>query len=111
MRFLTILIICASALTSITVKAEEILIYSGRSDKFVKPVVAEFTKQTGIKVTLHTGSSTSLLNKLQLEKDKTRADIYISNDAGNLQKGASLGLFRTIPGKITQHVPNNYRAS
>ncbi|HID49366.1 MAG TPA: extracellular solute-binding protein [Chromatiales bacterium] len=90
--------------------AGELIVYSGRSDRFVKPVVEAFTRQTGIEVVLHTGSSTSLLNKLKLEGDRTTADIYISNDAGNLQKGADLGLFRAVRKSIAERIPANYRA-
>ena len=78
------------------VAADELVVFSGRSDKFIKPVIKEFTAQTGIKVVLHTGSSTALLNKLKLEGDRTSADLYISNDAGNLQKGSELNLFQPI---------------
>lgn len=87
----------------------ELVIYSGRSDKFVKPVVEAFTKATGIKTIIHTGSSTSLLNKLKLEKDKTDADIYISNDAGNLQRGNKAGLFAPVTNKIAAVINPQFR--
>lgn len=90
--------------------AEELVIYSGRSDRFVKPVVEAFTAKTGIKVVLHSGSSTSLLNKLKLEGPRTTADIYISNDAGNLQKGSDLKLFKPVDAKLADRIPTNYRA-
>jgi iron(III) transport system substrate-binding protein len=91
--------------------AEELVIYSGRSDRFVKPVVEAFTKQTGIKVVLHSGSSTSLLNKLKLEGPRTSADIYISNDAGNLQKGDEMNLFKPVTAALAERIPANYRAA
>jgi len=91
-------------------QAEELVVYSGRSDKFVKPVVKAFTEKTDIKVTLHAGSSTALLNKLKLEGKRSRADLYISNDAGNLQKGADLGLFKPMKDDLIKVIPANYRA-
>lgn len=91
--------------------AQELVIYSGRSDRFVKPVVEAFTNQTGIKVLLHSGSSTSLLNKLKLEGPRTSADIYISNDAGNLQKGGELNLFKPVTAALAERIPANYRAA
>ncbi|NNF96955.1 MAG: extracellular solute-binding protein [Halobacteria archaeon] len=90
--------------------AEELVIYSGRSDRFVKPVVEAFTDKTGIKVVLHSGSSTALLNKLKLEGPRTTADIYISNDAGNLQKGTELKLFKPVDARLADRIPANYRA-
>jgi len=90
-------------------KKQELVIYSGRSDKFVKPVVKAFTEATGIKATIHAGSSTSLLNKLKLEKAKTDADIFISNDAGNLQRGNQAGLFSPVTNKIASVVQAKFR--
>jgi iron(III) transport system substrate-binding protein len=90
--------------------AEELVVFSGRSDKFIKPVAKEFTKKTGIKVVLHAGSSTALLNKLKLEGKRATADLYISNDAGTLQKGSELNLFQAIDAKLIGVIPQNYRA-
>ncbi|WP_455218119.1 extracellular solute-binding protein [Kaarinaea lacus] len=98
-----------SPLTS-TLADDALVVYSGRSDKFVKPVIAEFTKQTGIKVTLHSGESTALLNKLRIEGDRSEADLFLSNDAGNLQRGSDLGLFRALSPELTAPVKANYRA-
>lgn len=93
------------------VTADELVVFSGRSDKFIKPVIKEFTARTGIKVVLHTGSSTALLNKLKLEGERTSADLYISNDAGNLQKGSELKLFQPIDAKMVEMIPATLRAS
>jgi len=89
---------------------EELVVYSGRSDKFIKPIVNAFKAETGIDVILHSAKSTALLNKLHLEGKRTDADLYISNDAGNLQRGAELGLFEAIPKKLTAPIPANYRS-
>ncbi|MFV2058040.1 MAG: ABC transporter substrate-binding protein [Thiohalomonadales bacterium] len=89
--------------------AEKLTIFSGRSDKFVKPVIKAFTDTTGIEVVIHAGKSTGLLNKLKLEAGRTEADLYISNDAGNLQKGVEFGLFQALPGDLLAPIPANYR--
>jgi len=95
----------------VLVVAEELVVFSGRKDKFIKPVAKEFTRQTGIEVLLHTAKSTALLNKLKLEGERTDADLYISNDAGNLQKGSDLDLFQALPSELSQKIPANYRAA
>jgi iron(III) transport system substrate-binding protein len=89
---------------------DALVVYSGRSDKFVRPVMAAFTRDTGIKVILHAAKSTALLNKLMAEKDRTEADVFISNDAGTLQTGSDKGLFRPIDSAITNQVSVNYRS-
>ncbi|UCE88697.1 MAG: extracellular solute-binding protein [Pseudomonadota bacterium] len=113
MKISTQILLSAALLLSSTASAlaESLVVYSGRSDKFVKPVIADFTKQTGIEVVVHTGSSTALLNKLKLEGSRTAADLYISNDAGNLQKGSELGLFQPVPNDTASVIPANMRAA
>ena len=101
------LLILFSFLISQYAQAESLVIYSGRKDKFIKPVVTEFTKETGIKVLLHSGSSTSLLNKLKLEGENSQADLFISNDAGNLEKGKEMNLFVPVTAAIAKAIPEN----
>lgn len=99
----------ALVLSSQAFAADELVVYSGRSDKFVRPVFVEFTDRTGIEIVLHSASSTALLNKLRIEGEHTPADLYISNDAGNLQIGADLGLFHSVPQEIAEVIPVNRR--
>jgi len=89
----------------------ELVIYSGRSDKFVKPVVAAFSQKTGIQVLLHAGKPTPLLHRLENEGAQTPADLFISNDAGSLQKGSAAGLFASIDEEFANRVPANFRAA
>lgn len=91
--------------------SDELVIYSGRSDKFVKPVIAAFTEKTGIKVLLHAGKPTPLLHRLESEGAQTPADLFISNDAGSLQKGSMAGLFARIDADLANRVPANFRAA
>jgi len=111
MKKITHILLCLFiAFPAFVLASEDLIIYSGRSDKFIKPIVKAFKKQTGIQVTLHSAKSTALLNKLKIEADRTDADLFISNDAGNLERGAELGLFQAIPTELTAHIPANYRS-
>jgi len=92
------------------VHADELIVYSGRKDKFIKPLIEKFTADTGVKVVLHSAKSTALLNKLRIEGDRTTADLFISNDAGNLQTGRQLDLFAPVSRKIANTIPVNLRA-
>lgn len=105
-----LLAVLLTSTSSMAIAAESLIIYSGRSDKFVKPVIAEFTRQTGIQVILHAGKSTALLNKLRLEGDRSDADLFLSNDAGNLQRGSDWGLFSTLNKQLTAPIQQQYRA-
>jgi iron(III) transport system substrate-binding protein len=93
-----------------TQAADELVIYSGRSDKFVRPVIKAFENKTGIKVTIHNANAAELVNKMRVEGDRTQADLFISNDAGSLQIGSKLGLFEPLPEALVKDIPDNYRA-
>ncbi len=90
---------------------DSLVIYSGRHEKFVKPVMEAFTKQTGIKVKLLNSKSAALINRMRLEGKNTKADLFISNDAGTLQIGADMGLFQPIDEEIVKVVSPKYRGA
>lgn len=66
--------------------AKELVIYSGRKENLVQPVIEAFERETGIKVVMKAASATELANLIMEEKSKPKADIYLSNDAGALEK-------------------------
>ncbi len=86
-----------------------LVVYSGRNDKFVDPVMAEFTKQTGIKVQIHNSKASSLINRMKLEGSKTKADLFLSNDAGTLQIGSDMGLFLSLKDSLVHAIEPRYR--
>ena len=65
--------------------SQPLTVYSGRGEKFTKPVIEAFTNQTGIEVRLQTGTSGALLAKLQVEGERTPADVFITNSVGVLE--------------------------
>ena len=96
--------------TQFVLASEQLVIFSGRSDQFVTPAIEAFTKKTGIQVQLHNAESTALLSKLILEGSRTQADLFLSNDAGNLQIGADKDLFYALPAALTADIAEQYRA-
>ena len=65
--------------------ADSLTIYSGRSERLIKPVLDAFTATTGIQIQLLSSGTTELLNRLKAEGDRTSADLFITNDAGSLE--------------------------
>jgi iron(III) transport system substrate-binding protein len=92
--------------------AEKLIVYSGRAERLIKPVLDAFTAKTGIHVQLLSSGTTELVNRLKVEGDRTQADLLITNDAGSLEMVRARGLLRplTIPG-LEQAIPPQFRAS
>lgn len=77
-------------------KTNEIVVYSSRQAHLIQPLFREFTKQTGIKVSYLTAAAGALIERIKLEGDKTKADILMTVDAGNLWYAKQAQLFQAI---------------
>lgn len=87
-----------------------ITVYNGRSEDLVSPILAEFTKDTGIVVELRSAGSGELGAQLLTEGQATPADVFLSQDAGALGAVAKAGLFASLPDSVLKRVPRAYRA-
>ena len=86
-RFLALFCLIACFAQAVTVFAVDTLtVYSGRSERLIKPVLDEFTSKTGIQVDLLSSGTTELVNRLKAEGDRTPADLFLTNDAGSLEQ-------------------------
>ena len=90
--------------------AEEVNVYSGRKEALIKPLFDRFTEETGIKVNLVTGKADALIKRLELEGEKSPADLLVTVDAGRLYRAKEQGLLQAIrSAKLDEAVPENYR--
>jgi iron(III) transport system substrate-binding protein len=75
--------------------SDTLRVYSGRHYGIEK-AFDQFTKDTGIEVTFLTGNDGELRERIAAEGEETKADAYITVDAGNLAAAAAQGLFQPI---------------
>lgn len=87
-----------------------IVVYSGRAERLVKPVLDQFTFLTGIEVSARYGDSAELAATLLEEGDRTRADVFFSQDAGALGALTKAGRFAKLPSATLSRVDARYRA-
>ena len=90
---------------------DTLTVYSGRAERLIKPVLDAFQKKTGISIRMLTSGSTELLNRLKAEGERTPADVFITNDAGTLERAREIGLLRPLRLKeVEETIPSEFRA-
>ncbi|WP_405713877.1 iron ABC transporter substrate-binding protein [Streptomyces xanthophaeus] len=74
-----------------------LVIYSGRNEKLVKPLLDELEKAVGTTVAVRYGESAELAAQIQEEGDRTKAGLFFSQDAGALGALSTKGLLEKLP--------------
>ncbi|TVP86984.1 MAG: Fe(3+) ABC transporter substrate-binding protein [Thioalkalivibrio sp.] len=95
----------------VSVSAEgEVNVYSARQENLIKPLLDDFTRDTGIQVNLLTGRADELLQRLRLEGRNSPADVLITVDAGNLHRAKEAGVLSPIDSSVLdERIPENLR--
>lgn len=90
---------------------ESIVVYSGRSEELVGPLLEKFTADTGIAIEARFAGSGEMAAQLITEGDQSPADVFLSQDAGALGAVAKAGLFSQIDRETLQAVRPTYSAA
>ncbi len=108
---LTWLIITALLLWQGVALAEKnLVVYSGRKEKAIRPVIQAFERDSGIKVRLKVGKTSGLANELLQERNNPRADIFISTVAGVTEILAGRGVLTPYVSPNASAVPDEYKS-
>lgn len=91
-------------------ESKELVIYSGRKEQFILPLLEEFEKETGIKVKLLAGSATEYAHRIIEEKNNPQADIFFSNDAAIMEYLKQESVLQAYDSEAVKQIPENFRA-
>jgi iron(III) transport system substrate-binding protein len=82
----------------------QIVVYSGRNEELIRPILDDFSEETGVSVDVRWGDSAELALLIDQEGDRSPADVFISQSPGAvgfLTENERLG---QLPGEITSLV-------
>lgn len=86
-----------------------LVIYSGRNEKLVKPLLDDLEKAVGTTVAVRYGESAELAAQIQEEGGKTKAGLFFSQDAGALGALSAKGLLEKLPQESLDKVDAAFR--
>jgi iron(III) transport system substrate-binding protein len=103
----------AVAVSSLAPRAQtpvELLVYSSRSHYGAEQVFTDFTRDTGIAIKFFEGNNNEVFERLRSEGARTRADVLLTVDAGNLWNAARNDLLLPVDSPtLKANVPEHLR--
>lgn len=87
-----------------------IVVYAGRDEALVQPLIDQFTEETGIEVEVRYAGSAELAAQLLEEGSNSPANVFFAQDAGALGAVSKAGLLTELPSEIFGLVPSSYSA-
>ena len=75
-------------------------IYSARKEALILPLLERFKAETGIDFRLVTGKADGLLKRLEVEGKASPADVFITTDAGRLQRAKEAEVLQPVDNEV-----------
>lgn len=107
---LSVLLAALLALAAPTAAAQQLVVYSGRSEQLVGPLFDKFTEETGIRVVARYGDTAQLAAMILEEGQRTPADVFFAQDAGALGALTEAGRLQLLPDGLVQKVDPRLRS-
>lgn len=76
---------------------DSLVVYVGRNEALIGPLLDRFAADTGIDITVRYNDTAELLPTILEEGKDTRADVFLSQDAGALSRLSSEGFLARLP--------------
>lgn len=98
--------------SAMTAQAAEVNVYSAREENLIKPILDQFSAQTGITVNLITAGADELTTRMELEGANSPADLLLTVDVGRLLRAQEMDLLQPVQSDVLEsQIPAQYRDS
>lgn len=87
----------------------DLVLYCGRSEALVGPLLERFQQETGVKVSVRYGKTPALASQLLSEGAESPADVIFAQDSGYLGALAAQGLLSKLPQETLDRVDPRFR--
>jgi iron(III) transport system substrate-binding protein len=103
------LALSVAGLSACTNDQGELVVYSGRNENLVRPILERFARDSGIDIRVRYGDTAELAAALLEEGEGARADVFFSQDAGALAALARAGRVAPLPESLLEQVDVRFR--
>ncbi len=118
-RWLTLVLVSVFCITGVSLQPAQtsaqqggqLIIYSGRREPLIVPVIDLFKKATGIQITLKSGEDQALANLVLQEQPNPIGDVYLTVDSGLLEFLRIKGVLQTYTSDAIKKIPERFRAA
>ncbi len=87
---------------------DSLVLYTGRAEALIGPLIEMFTAETGIEVEVRYAGSAELAAQILEEGENSPADVFLAQDAGALGAISKAGLFKFVPTETLAKVNGLY---
>jgi iron(III) transport system substrate-binding protein len=102
------LILIASCSTEVS--NDSVTIFTSRQPQLIEPILEKYKQKTGIKVNLLSGNAQQLMERIDIEGNKSEADIFMTVDAGVLWQASERGILASIQSDtLDRNIPLHLR--
>lgn len=112
-RLLTILttaLLGALLLSACSGDGDELIVYSGRGQNLIGPLLEEFAAETGTPIAVRYGDSADLALLLAEEGGSTDADVFLAQNPGAVAFVGGQGMLAALPDDVLDQVPAEFRS-
>jgi iron(III) transport system substrate-binding protein len=108
-QIVTLLVLLPAILAGCGGGDPDLVVYSGRSEPLIKPFLEEFAERENLDVQVRFADTADLVGTLLEEGEKTRADVFVGQDAASLVRLDEEGLLQPYDG--FRKTPARFRAA
>ncbi len=91
------------------VSGEGLVVYSGRNEELVGPIIERFEEESGINVEVRYGDTAELAATILEEGQNSPADVFFSQDAGALGALTDEGILSPLPETALSQVEERFK--
>lgn len=98
-----------AAATSTSATAARVVVYCGRGEALLAPLLARYEARSGVDLDVRYTATPTLAAQLQVEGDRSPADVVLAQECGALGALATSGLLAPLPPEVLDRVDPRFR--